>query len=1023
MRKKLVILSGLIAVNSLSYASGYDWQTPTENNWHVVIANGEMNYADGTILGGNGTAAAPEPSVISADKGGVAKIISPGTLNLIVRPKPGMTHSWLYGVYAYSSTGGTTTSQTTELTFDTKLNVDMETSVSQNTGGESLGAALDITAHATDGTVPGAGAITKANFNDDVNIKVVNKTETTGSGWNPSSVEGISMSSFSGGRNEVVFNKKLDISGSVDTQNKHIYGIRYEDQKENGKGSLLLLKGDTSINVESLHGGRAWGVISQAAGGTQSFETEKGTALKIRTVQKGGQNYAEAPKFNAFKMNEGVGSQNVNIQGAADITSEGDYYAVSVATNVIDNSRQKIVFGDELAATAASTKFCYGLRMDSKNEGVSDITVAKDLRIEAASGSNAYGIYGTSEAAGHNSLAVNGKGDIKTLSESSWAYGIYNFAKTGGIRNIAFNDGLIINASSIQESAVAIRAFTDGYEGGMSKVTAEGNIDINANDGIKGWAAWSDGNGSEIALNQAGRGLVKGEGISFANNSGRILWNLNKSGSVLKGNLGAQNNGFVELKMEQEGTVYIGAATNNQGNASGKIDIRAINGSVWKMTGDSSVTNVVLNNGALIDMTYASGFQKIETDDLQGVDGMFKLDIDASTNVDNSDRIYVKGMFTGSQYLDLNEVGHGNLDGAEGTVLATVNNNNGTFLAKDGEGTLYWKRYELDKQVTADTSGNYTTDWYLKKITNIENPTTSTEIINASNGLNYHTWRTENDKLLQRMGELRHNGEESKGAWFRVKGSKIGRGGKFGFDNKYTAYELGYDEVAKRTVDKTRYQGAAISYTDGSSSYSRGSGDNSSKAISFYNTEIGSKGHYLDLVLKISNMDNDFTVYDTNSNKITGDFNNTGVALSAEYGRKNALKNGWYIEPQAQFTLGYLGGDSYTASNGIEVNQSGIKNTVGRVGFNIGKEIGSKGIFYAKANLLHEFGGSYNVTMTDSTGRVKVSDSFNDTWFEYGVGAAFASGKNSHVYFDVERSSGSDFTKDWQWNIGARWSF
>ena len=75
-------------------------------------------------------------------------------------------------------------------------------------------------------------------------------------------------------------------------------------------------------------------------------------------------------------------------------------------------------------------------------------------------------------------------------------------------------------------------------------------------------------------------------------------------------------------------------------------------------------------------------------------------------------------------------------------------------------------------------------------------------------------------------------------------------------------------------------------YTDGSSSYSRGSGGNSSKAISFYNTEIGSKGHYLDLVLKISNMDNDFTVYDTNSNKITGDFNNTGVALSVEYGRK-----------------------------------------------------------------------------------------------------------------------------------------
>ena len=254
-----------------------------------------------------------------------------------------------------------------------------------------------------------------------------------------------------------------------------------------------------------------------------------------------------------------------------------------------------------------------------------------------------------------------------------------------------------------------------------------------------------------------------------------------------------------------------------------------------------------------------------------------------------------------------------------------------------------------------------------------------------------------NDKLLQRMGELRHNENEQKGAWFRMNGSKIGRSGKFGFENKYTAYELGYDTLTKNTAKVKRYQGAAFSYTDGSSSYNSGSGDNSGKAISFYNTEIGSKGHYLDVVFKISNMDNDFAVYDTNSNKITGDFNNTGVSLSAEYGRKNTLGSGWYIEPQTQFTLGYLGGDNYTTSNGIQVSQSGIKSAVGRIGFNIGKEVGRKGIVYAKANLLHEFGGSYNVTMADSSGQVKVSDAFNDTWLEYGIGAAFKTGQNNHI--------------------------
>ena len=70
--------------------------------------------------------------------------------------------------------------------------------------------------------------------------------------------------------------------------------------------------------------------------------------------------------------------------------------------------------------------------------------------------------------------------------------------------------------------------------------------------------------------------------------------------------------------------------------------------------------------------------------------------------------------------------------------------------------------------------------------------------------------------------------------WFRVNGSKIGRSGSWGFENKYTAYELGYDEVIKRTDDFVRYNGVALNYTDGSSSYRSGNGGNDAKAISFY---------------------------------------------------------------------------------------------------------------------------------------------------------------------------------------------
>ena len=520
---------------------------------------------------------------------------------------------------------------------------------------------------------------------------------------------------------------------------------------------------------------------------------------------------------------------------------------------------------------------------------------------------------------------------------------------------------------------------------------------------------------------------------NFSNGTVQIEGNVYTANILNNGVEYRDNN--IDIIMQDEKSYLKGSVIDYYYNVNNEKDRREgthlslINGSKWDMAGSSYITDLNLGENSVVNLNYSSdvipknNYRVLRVyNNLIGNGGTFNMDIDASKNVQNSDRIYISGTHEGTHYITLNNIG-ASIDGAKGTILVSVADEQGDFKANDSEGTLYWNTYKLSKKTDGVTNG-YTVDWVLDEVEKKPDLlTTSVNTILSANALNYHTWRTENDKLLQRMGELRHNGEEAKGAWFRVKGSKIGRGGKFGFDNKYTAYELGYDEVAKRTVDKTRYQGAAISYTDGSSSYSRGSGGNSSKAISFYNTEIGSKGHYLELVLKISNMDNDFTVYDTNSNKITGDFNNTGVALSAEYGRKNALKNGWYIEPQAQFTLGYLGGDCYTASNGIEVNQSGIKSAVGRVGFNIGKAIGSKGIIYAKANLLHEFGGSYNVTMTDSSGRVNVSDSFNDTWFEYGIGAAFASGKNSHVYFDIERSSGSDFTKDWLWNIGARWSF
>ncbi|MDO5379677.1 MAG: autotransporter outer membrane beta-barrel domain-containing protein [Acidaminococcaceae bacterium] len=655
------------------------------------------------------------------------------------------------------------------------------------------------------------------------------------------------------------------------------------------------------------------------------------------------------------------------------------------------------------------------------------------------------GLYaGDNATLGPGRIEVGDRFELNVINAGDgWTYGIDSYDDA----RITVGDKMKMFVSGEKET----RGVEVGFHDAQLTIGDDAEITVKSKNGLAVGAFVFNtghlnlGNGlklhvtGEDAANGAYGLVVRGTGSDAVLNGGEIVA---RQGSEMGYAIYNSDNGVVT---GNEGRYSIYGKILNQ--SGGKIDLAAKGASLlegwirtdstaetnlsmtehslWNMTGDSNLQQLV-NDNSIVDMTQdGNTFHTLTVENLNGNNGVIKMDIDASQNVLNSDKLYVTDTLTGTQYIDLYEVNSYQPLGAEGvgTVLATVNNHNGSFAAVDGEGTLYWKRYELDHQDTADTSGNYTKDWYLKQVTNIGNPTTSTDTILSANALNYHTWRSENDKLLQRMGELRHNGEEAQGAWFRLRGSKIGRDGKFSFENKYTAYELGYDAVTKRTEDKVRYQGAAISYVDGDSSYNRGSGDNSSKAISFYNTEIGSKGHYLDVVFKVSNMDNDFTVYDTRNNKITGDFNNTGVSLSAEYGRKNALQNGWYIEPQAQFTLGYLGGDNYTTSNGIQVDQSGIKSAVGRIGFNIGKEVGSKGIVYAKANLLHEFGGGYDVTMHDGIDSVKTGDTFNDTWFEYGIGAAFATGKTSHIYLDVERSSGSDFTKDWQWNVGARWTF
>ena len=531
---------------------------------------------------------------------------------------------------------------------------------------------------------------------------------------------------------------------------------------------------------------------------------------------------------------------------------------------------------------------------------------------------------------------------------------------------------------------------------------------------------------AEKAINIKGTVWTSGGNITVGKDSSTLQ-------TVINGDLTAENNGYITAFVNNAGSSFTGNTTDahwqdvNTRDAGNKgIHLTLNDGSVWNDFDYDSTIQVLDTSKAKVDMQ-DDKFKRLSIGTLKGDKSTFNMDIDAGTNTNNSDRLYIAGTHTGNHYITLNNINaDGNTDGAAGTVLVSVKDEQGKFLANDKESSLYWYKYTLDHRDS--TTDGYNTDWYLKGVEIIPayplnpanpRPTTSVDAVDATQRLAFANW-VEDDKLMQRMGDLRHETNNEEGVWVRVKGGKYSGDG---FSNRHTMYQLGYDNVVKENEKLKRYQGVAIAYDDGKNSFNRGSGKLKAKSIGFYNTDLRNKGHYLDVVFKIYDADSDFTVFDTEGKKITGAFDNTGISLSAEYGRKKYLDEHWSIEPQAQLTLGYLGGARYTTSNGIHVSQSDPNSVLGRIGCNFMYDMDEKNTVYLKANWLHQFAGNYGVTLTNGNDSLRIDNHDHDTWFEYGLGFACMTGKNNHLYADVERSTGGSLRKNWQWNAGMFWTF
>ena len=292
-----------------------------------------------------------------------------------------------------------------------------------------------------------------------------------------------------------------------------------------------------------------------------------------------------------------------------------------------------------------------------------------------------------------------------------------------------------------------------------------------------------------------------------------------------------------------------------------------------------------------------------------------------------------------------------------------------------------------------------------------------------------NVWRIEGNNVMKRMGELRSGTEAGKGGvWARYYRGELSADSNYdsSFSQDYTGFQGGIDKVQDYKGGKL-YTGIAVNRIDSNAGYTVGSGDLSSTGVGLYGSWLGSKGHYLDVIACGSKLTNDFKLVDLSGNAAKADYDTWAYGISAEYGYRQDLNAGWFVEPQAELSLGHISRVDYTTSNGVSIRQDGVNSAIVRLGFLGGKEFsigGRPSNAYVKASLLHDFGG--NGGSTGYYGIKSLAMQTGDltgSWYEIGLGANLGITKNSNLYFDALKTLNSTVRTDWQFNAGLRFTF
>lgn len=716
-------------------------------------------------------------------------------------------------------------------------------------------------------------------------------------------------------------------------------------------------------------------------------------------------------------------------------TSSGRISGIYTALSTSSNKKSKIVIEDDVkikveVAKEETNTSGYDWVMAINNYEGAEIIAGDRLTLEikteadALNGSKVANYTLNNKEEGNITIGNDAKitSELILKEKSGSVYTIVNQKKS----NLKIGSNAVISAKGENANEVmAISNMGDSNltigEGSNISVTGENSTSIVAIYNAKG----------NTTLN-GGTYISSDEGAIY-NTGGKVLIEDEGHTKKIQGYIWSAAADATTKVMLDTGDSYLeGAAYQNNG---GVFDLGLKNNAVWYNTGESQVSNFNMENG-IVDMTQnhkgetTEGAQYVTIDNTTGNGGTYILDIspdDKEQKGDKTDGIYItKADTPQNNYIQAGKtsitdlVSHNFGDKINNSILIANTDKNIKFEGSEFSdiSNVYDYKLVLEQNVKGETDS--LDNWYVTGINKKEGEVV--EKIEEDLTLNYMNAalsRLELDTIHKRLGEIRDYTSED-GVWARIVSGEMEHDKSSGkFKNDYNMLQVGYDK-RKETEKGSVFTGFAVHKRDGKTDFRNGDGKNHNIGISMYKSFAYNDNSYTDIILKYSHLDNDYKSYTENNQKLEADYNTWAGSLSLEHGKKYE-KNAWYVTPHVQMNYTYVKGADYSMNSGVRVEQRDIKSLIGRVGIYAGHDF-KKSSHFVKAGVLHEFAGKYGAKITGEDASLNKKYSGRDTWVEVGIGGQFKVGKTgtTHLYYDVEKTFGSDFETNWQASVGVR---